>query len=600
MSNEAILLHRALQNAAQELERLGKLIKAEAGDLPDELQQESETIRELFSDEWDALRKECREIREGISQRDPGSRDISGLWARYTRLRYERLPKLTGELLAVIGGIHLRQVGLDELGSPGISFTNVAQQLLAEDLSKRSNYPMRSLLIVAEERYEPSNARILRLRFPACDIWHLPFTAYEHGYLFARDVKIDEVERLRNEVRTRVDPTLHRWGQLPEDQSCFLPEVREFWTDFRAAVDEIKEPEAKDSFYASKKPEIEALEHTQVVHLCRLLADAFATFYVGPAYTYALLHLSFEPIKLTERGEGSAGACLALNKSVSPWMPPFLQRLVVSMETLRWMNDDAARTGVQGFDQTLFLEDPMQTSSILGAYYQACMAINNLTNADPLRTCYTTTKEALGPWLEKFRGIFRQKAEAYEETLANWNQIEEMSDYLNGNQVDYTNNDFRLWGVVNAAWHARHQTEISPQSGASPVNPTSSIEQRAMELIIRKLNPEVGKGTLPGRASGRVRGSQDPQQIRQELVGKMLFAQQEAQKKNNRQVDVLLADMIKSDSYWEQEVVASFLQQTNGLGSSYGQAYRLLHEQDTRAMGSTEAQPRRKDDEFKR
>jgi hypothetical protein len=573
MSNETILLHRALQDAEKELNRLGRLIKPKAGDLPDELQQESATITQLFSDELDSLTKECEEIRNGISQRDPGMRDIGGIWARYTRLRYVRLPKLTGELLAVIGGIHLRQVGLDELYSPGISFTNVAQQLLDEDLFKRSNFQVSSLLIVAEERYEPSNTRILRLRFPACDIWHLPFTAYEHGYLFARDVvSIVEVVRLRDDVRQSVDPESqsHKWGQVPKDQSCLLPEVRQFWNDYRVANGEIKEPEAQASFYASKKPEIEALQEIQVVHLCRLLADVFATFFVGPAYTYALLHLSFEPIKLAERGESTAGACLTLNKPLSSWMPPFLQRLVVSLHTLDWMHKDALSRGAEGFGQSLFDEDPAQASGILGAYYQTCMAINGLTSPEPLKECYKATKEALGPWLKQFEGVVRTKNQQAPATLDNWHKAQELLPHLASGKLQggLESKDFSLWAIVNAAWHARHQKEIPPMQSMGPVRttPTQTIEERAMDLIVSKLNPEAGKGAQTGQ-SPRVTamGTSQAQQER-EFKKELALIRLEAQSAGKQEVVVLADDMIKSGVYLQFPTLEQFVQQSTTLG----------------------------------
>lgn len=92
-----------------------------------------------------------------------------------------------------------------------------------------------------------------------------------------------------------------------------------------------------------------------------------------PCYTSAL-RLSF--LATTD----PTPSRLLLLLDTSPWMPLFLQRLVVSLETLNWMHTEAViRDKAQGFAEMLFIEDPGQNpSGILGTYYQSCMAINNL------------------------------------------------------------------------------------------------------------------------------------------------------------------------------------------------------------------------------
>jgi hypothetical protein len=620
MSGNAILLYRALQNVEQELERLGRLINAQRYTLPDHLQGELETIRTLFSVEWRALRDTRLEIVNHISQAE-----INKAWIKYAHLRYERLPKLTGELLTAIGGIHLRQVKLDTLGdldkedsNKNVSFTDVADHLVSKDLRERSGlreHDLPMLLIVAEERYEASDASILRLRFPAFDIWHLPFVAYEFGYHFARKANEVALRRLRDDINDRVDPMKYYVNfDDPEDAKCYLSEVQIHWRDFSQAYRQIREPEMKRSFWESRRSKIEALQNRQLVIFCRLLADAFATFYVGPAYTYSLLHLSFSPIKVAT-GNASVRVSLAkedlqsvtptattwdrattldnstlAEQPVSPWMPPFLQRLVVSLETLRWMKDAAALGSQHFFNDTidsLFVEDPIQTG-ILSTYYRTCMAIHDLKSAEGLKECYADTKRLLEPWLKKFQDLFSGQQKVQESTVANWNHTEDLLNYLQPETMEKLeiHKEFNLWEVVNAAWHARHLSETSWKSDHP--SQTSKIEQRAMELIIETYSREANGGVAGQQLSGKQLPSfgigQGAQQLRASYIINMYEVLNSAIEADAQDAVTILKSMLKDDKFRQSNSVRDFINNTlnleNGDRHRYLKAYDWLVSQD--------------------
>src|SRR3989442_3403286 len=95
-----------------------------------------------------------------------------------------------------------------------------------------------SVLIVGEEQLDPSQADIIRLRFPACDIWNLPFTAHEYGYLVAhKDLRAGRSKRaifhnLREEVQENVNLRKHDPGSPPEHRECYLSEMVKLWDEY--------------------------------------------------------------------------------------------------------------------------------------------------------------------------------------------------------------------------------------------------------------------------------------------------------------------------------------------------------------------------------
>jgi hypothetical protein len=178
------------------------------------------------------------------------AKNLNEAWKALEVVRGQLLAPLANDLLAAIGGLYLREKYLDDAGSslPGrdgkspISFSKLAEALRT-DLTRRtgaSGYP--PVMIVGEERLDVSGA-VIRLRFPACDIWSLPLTAHEYGYLWSRTAELPAFDDFRKELQSGV----------------------------------------------------KGLSPAQEKRLCRVFADAFATLFGGPAYPFALLHLRFYP-----------------------------------------------------------------------------------------------------------------------------------------------------------------------------------------------------------------------------------------------------------------------------------------------------------------
>src|SRR5262249_645104 len=133
---------------------------------------------------------------------------------------------------------------------------------------------------------------------------------------------LERVRKAREKVKESVNPAKHENSTLPEDRGCFLKEVSELWEKYYK-LDSASE---RNQFMESPEVNVDKLADQQVTHFCRLFADAFATFFVGPAYVHALLHLRFMPDTTLYHPTGD--------------VPSFASRFLFALETLKWMNDE--------------------------------------------------------------------------------------------------------------------------------------------------------------------------------------------------------------------------------------------------------------------
>lgn len=321
--------------------------------------------------------QELREIENDLARDQTRS-----AWERYARLQREDLPQLANELLAVIGGRYLSTRNLDDMHPRDrdeqqaearvISFSGVARDLL-NDLSNRTNAGVGSLLIVGEERQVPIGTGIVRLRFPACDVWNLPFTAHEYGYLVARSEASRSFKTFREQVERGVDPRTHKPGEDAVADHPYLQDVVQFWTTGRAQL-----PDDPDD----EPPILRELRARQTAHLCRLFGDAFATYFVGPAYVKALLQLRFRPDEQLTKPGGM--------------VPAFVERFVVAMETLRRMDEDEPLYREIKFGLTTPFAEVLDPSTGLPSIWSDFVKSAGV-RPDP----YEAVKARMKPWIER-------------------------------------------------------------------------------------------------------------------------------------------------------------------------------------------------------
>ncbi|MEV6304792.1 hypothetical protein AB0M02_35645 [Actinoplanes sp. NPDC051861] len=414
----------------------------------------------LLNEAWTLSRRARSELRAG---------KLSDAWATYAELQ-RHLPSLSTELLALIGGTYLMRNNLDdmrprydkddELIGPDqpISFSEVARGLL-NDLSSRAGKLNGSLLIVGEERQGPVPATIIRLRFPSCDLWNLPFIAHEYGYLVAQKDPPDAFRSMRDEVRRLVDPGTH--GGDPPDAACYLPEVQRLWH-------QNLDPDLADPSGATDTGPLRELADRQVAHLCRLFADAFATYFAGPAYVYALLRLRFRPDpSLTEPGAT---------------LPSFVQRFFFAYETLRLLDTTEELYNEPPLSDIFAGETPFQneTNRTTGLYNEWRIALAGAGLAEDVQEqdrIYESARASLQPWLDQVWTALRNRdwlgRRAVPHVYWDWADALELRDHLSAPPKL----KLQHWAVVNAAWLARIK------EGENAVQP---IEVEALRLLDAK------------------------------------------------------------------------------------------------------------------
>ncbi|GAB4257160.1 MAG: hypothetical protein Kow0092_03840 [Deferrisomatales bacterium] len=180
---------------------------------------------------------------------DPARATLRRAWTRYNLL-YQGTQETFEECLTFMGGLAFRDQGLDQ------SICEIADELIRCCADDSTGDPWRSLTVPApRETVTKTLAKIIRLRFQEWTLWTLPFTAHEFGHVVVEE-KADD-----------------------EDLRGFLEE-------------QVGLLEALESGDAGS--EGERRERAEA-HVKEFLADAFATYTMGPAYPCAGILLRFDP-----------------------------------------------------------------------------------------------------------------------------------------------------------------------------------------------------------------------------------------------------------------------------------------------------------------
>lgn len=213
------------------------------------------------------LKAELEKIRTILSRAvdknpEEAAQDIKKAWDDYKKV-YEYSKVVFDECLEYIAGLALRDRGFDR------KICDIADHLIISCSNDWNDLNWHSLTVLAaQERLGQTLARIIRLRFPEWSIWTLPFTAREFAHVALHDQKN---QRLLAFVNQKVDELVKKEPRLVEARNAKAPE------------DSLEVLERQARKYAQN-------------HIHELIADAFATYTMGPAYACAALLLRFNPI----------------------------------------------------------------------------------------------------------------------------------------------------------------------------------------------------------------------------------------------------------------------------------------------------------------
>jgi hypothetical protein len=153
-------------------------------------------------------------------------------WQRYSNQTYPKSQRILTEYLDFLGGLAMRDTGYDQ------GICRLADELIRSCGRLPGGFTWSSLTIpTRQEALTETVARLIRLGFPEWTIWALPLTAHEFGH-----VVVERHEPIRNLIeQSRLDDQGHH-----EMRMC--------------------------------------------------LADAFATYVMGPAYACALILIRLDPL----------------------------------------------------------------------------------------------------------------------------------------------------------------------------------------------------------------------------------------------------------------------------------------------------------------
>ncbi len=253
---------------------------------------------------------DLEKLKERVEGKNLTGAQLAEEWKKYTDVRVKG-QRVFDQCLDFLGGVAVRRMELEE----GICS-------LAEDLVKyfaeRTGVSWSSVMILGEERPFDDVAQltqIIRLQFPEWDIWSLPFTAYEFGQLVARAETLTELFKFFVDEEELIRQLIEKENLTEEEFINLAPDIK-----------------AHRQEYQSDKTNTRLVERfleQQRVHMRGLFADAFATYFLGPAYLYARLYLRLIPTDVLQE---------------EPHKPSLGRRIFFMLETLEKMND-AQKTG---------------------------------------------------------------------------------------------------------------------------------------------------------------------------------------------------------------------------------------------------------------
>jgi hypothetical protein len=177
-------------------------------------------------------------------------------WQSYKQIDQESNEKIFGECLEAIGGLAIRDKKLSARTS---WVADTADEFIRECAKEYVGQQWLSFAVFArQEALNRTMARIVRLRFPEWTVWSLPLAAHEFGHVVIEDNT--------------------EWMNFAHEQAKSLS-----WLTGR--------------------------DDEQRLCMYEILADAFATYTMGPAYVCAAISLWLNPLPLSN--ESSDMRCVS-------------------------------------------------------------------------------------------------------------------------------------------------------------------------------------------------------------------------------------------------------------------------------------------------
>jgi hypothetical protein len=231
------------------------------------------------------------EIKKLVAAKIDDKEVLSSAWKSYDKIRSDS-QSLLRECLEIIGTLAIRDKDLDQ------KILRVADELIGHCFQTSKGILDYYLIVHGlGDAFSETHAHIVRLRFPEWSIWDLPLAAHEFGHvliavLSAKDKAQDIEDRHLSSFLDKQQELLKSQGN---ELSCMPPSAGQ-----------------ADAEWAQRRVRV-------------LVADALATYLMGPAYACSAIMLRLSPFVGAQHDN-----------------PSDAQRAHVVISMLRWMNDAAA------------------------------------------------------------------------------------------------------------------------------------------------------------------------------------------------------------------------------------------------------------------
>lgn len=262
-----LILVARLAALGDNLNRLGESANLIKEGLIDRGLIEHTSARRLYDDVSTAIQEQTeyaqRKIEEISAQLETADDDdLVRAWQDFAGLEAE-MRLLFSSCLELIGGVAFRDQGriAESLWRVADSFNvELCRQALKQGLSYVA-------IPASEEALSDSIVRTIRLRFPEWTVWSLPLIGYEFGH-----AAIGSREGLKEVMRKQVERlvAVHASADFPQAGGQVLLSQQE-----------------------------QLLRQVCERRVQVLLADAVATYMLGPSYACATIHLRLDPLAAT-------------------------------------------------------------------------------------------------------------------------------------------------------------------------------------------------------------------------------------------------------------------------------------------------------------
>jgi hypothetical protein len=363
---------------------------------------------------------------------------LKNAWKSYTTT-HRVSQSLLRECLDIIGTLAIRNKNLDR------KILYVADELIRDCLRLiRGDESYYLMVHSLEDTISKTRARIIRLRFPEWTLWDLPLAAHELGHVIigqTLDAERDFEEELR--PLTSFRDRLRSWT---------LQHHPELHAKHEQGGDHAKEATA-------------AAEMRVRV----LIADAFATYLMGPAYVCAAIMLRLNPSAPSRQDR-----------------PSDVERAHVILNMLRWMNA-LARAQKPYTDIIGILDQGWESALSLAGN---AVPLDN-ENKDWLLNLANEFGQSVGP-------DFLWKPTMY--SADGWLRAQAWSNewQKNKDKVPPSDSSSKLRDVLNATWLSRLEANVDDYAAIAAAG-----EDLCNEIIEarkrRALGSPTDASTRPGR-----------------------------------------------------------------------------------------------------